>query len=119
MGAATSADETDPVGAFLPGEWTRTVDPLLSAIAAQADTADRTWSVDATLTDAIKRSDVMRLSATREIGGCQALILEIGGPSVRTTVARLPGDAAPHQRHRDRTHHQLGRFVLGEPQEPF
>lgn len=56
----------------------RTVDPLLADMADQAETADRTRSLDPDLVAAIKSSDVMRLAATRELGGLEASILQIG-----------------------------------------
>ncbi len=43
--------------------------PLLEAIAAQAETADRTRSVDSSVIAAIKASDLMRLTASRNLGG--------------------------------------------------
>lgn len=66
------------MAALLPTAPTRTVEPLLDVIAAQASEADRTRSVSAEVIDAIKASDVMRLSATRDIGGLEASVLQIG-----------------------------------------
>lgn len=43
--------------------------PLLPAIAAQAETADRTRSVAADVIAAIKASDLMRLTASENLGG--------------------------------------------------
>lgn len=70
--------ELDPVAAFLPDEIKRTVTPLLPAIAAQASRADATRSIDPDLIEAFKASDVMKLSATANIGGVEASILQIG-----------------------------------------
>lgn len=50
---------------------------LLPAIAAQAKNADRTRSLDVSLLAAIKASEVMSLSASREIGGREASIRQI------------------------------------------
>lgn len=51
--------------------------PLLVRIAEQAPQADRTRSVDPDLIRALKQTDVMRLSATRNIGGVEASIGQI------------------------------------------
>jgi alkylation response protein AidB-like acyl-CoA dehydrogenase len=48
--------------------------PLLPLIAAQAAKADVTRSVEPEVIEAIKRTDLMRLSATRNIGGVEASI---------------------------------------------
>jgi len=68
----------DPVAAFLPDAVERTVTPLLDAIAAQAERADTTRQIDPGLIAALKASDVMKLSATINIGGLEASILQIG-----------------------------------------
>ena len=54
------------------------IEPLLPAIAAQAAEADRTRSVSAEVIAQIKASDVMRLSATRELGGLEASVFDMG-----------------------------------------
>jgi two-component flavin-dependent monooxygenase len=54
------------------------VAPLLPAIAAQAAQADATRSVAPEVIAAIKASDVMRLSASRELGGLEAGVGRIG-----------------------------------------
>ena len=51
--------------------------PLLARIAEQAAQADRTRSVDPDVIQALKQTDVMRLSATRNIGGVEASIGQI------------------------------------------
>lgn len=56
----------------------RSVDPLLAGIAAQAEAADRTRSVDADLVANLKASPVMGLAATENLGGSEASILQIG-----------------------------------------
>ena len=68
----------DPVGAFAPSDVPRTVTPFLDAIAAQAEQADATRSIDGDLIAALKASDVMKLAATANIGGTEASILQIG-----------------------------------------
>jgi alkylation response protein AidB-like acyl-CoA dehydrogenase len=52
-------------------------EPLLPLIAEQAAKADSTRSVDSTVIQAIKQTDLMRLSATRNIGGVEASISAI------------------------------------------
>ena len=54
------------------------VRPLLAAIAAQAANADATRSVDAAVIAGIKANDVMRMSASREIGGLESSVVAIG-----------------------------------------
>lgn len=49
--------------------------PLLGAIAAQASQADRTRSVSADVIAAIKKNDIMRMSASREISGLEESIV--------------------------------------------
>lgn len=51
--------------------------PLLDRIAEQAPQADRTRSLDPDLIQALKQTDVMRLSASRTIGGVEASIGQI------------------------------------------
>ncbi len=51
--------------------------PLLARIAAQAPQADQTRSVASDVIQALKQTDVMRLSATRTIGGVEASIGQI------------------------------------------
>src|SRR5229473_5381005 len=52
-------------------------EPLLPLIAEQAAKADSTRSVDPPVIQAIKQTDLMRLSATRNIGGVEASISSI------------------------------------------
>ncbi len=51
--------------------------PLLGDIAAQAAEADRTRSISPSVIAAIKRNDIMRMSASREIGGLEESIVAI------------------------------------------
>ena len=53
------------------------VEPILSDIAGQAEAADRSRTVDPEIIAAIKRSDVMRLSASASLGGLGAPVTEI------------------------------------------
>jgi alkylation response protein AidB-like acyl-CoA dehydrogenase len=52
--------------------------PLLEPIAGQAEQADRTRTVSADVIAAIKASDLLALSATKELGGLEATVGEIG-----------------------------------------
>ncbi len=54
------------------------VAPLLERIAAQAPAADATRSVSPEVIAALKANPVMRMSASREIGGLEASVVEIG-----------------------------------------
>ena len=49
-------------------------EPLLPMITAQAAQADRVRSVDPAVIQAIKRTDIMRMSASRNIGGLESSI---------------------------------------------
>ncbi len=73
-----SADSLVFLTDFLHPEPRRVVDPLLDAIAAQARQADATRSVDPDLIGALKASDVLRLAASKNLGGIEASILQIG-----------------------------------------
>jgi alkylation response protein AidB-like acyl-CoA dehydrogenase len=53
------------------------VQPIISEIARQADAADRSRTVDPDVIAAIKRSDVMGLSASAGLGGLDAPVTEI------------------------------------------
>ncbi len=53
--------------------------PLLERIGAQAEQADRTRSVAADVIAAIKGSDLMRLSASRNLGGLAAPVEAVAG----------------------------------------
>jgi alkylation response protein AidB-like acyl-CoA dehydrogenase len=56
----------------------RYIAPLLGEIAAQARRADETRSVSSELITAIKRNDIMRLSASPELSGLDETIVAIG-----------------------------------------
>ncbi|MFT5268471.1 MAG: alkylation response protein AidB-like acyl-CoA dehydrogenase [Acidimicrobiales bacterium] len=68
----------DPVAVFLPDNLERVVTPLLAQIAAQAEQADATRSIDPEVIAALKASDVMKLAATSNIDGVGASVLQIG-----------------------------------------
>ncbi len=69
----------DEVAEFLPAPTSDLrVAPFLEAIAAQAIEADASRSVDAELIAALKTSDVMRLSATKDLGGVEASMVDTG-----------------------------------------
>lgn len=63
--------------AFMGNNHTLVSAPLLPQIAAQAAKADVTRSVDPEVIRAIKQTDLIRLSATRNIGGVEASISAI------------------------------------------
>ncbi len=63
------------------------VAPLLSMISAQAAEADRTRSVSAEVIAGIKKTDLMRLTASAEIGGLGERIVTIGGELEATATA--------------------------------
>ena len=52
--------------------------PLLGKIAAQAVRADETRSVSTDLVNAIKKNDIMRMSATAELAGIEESVVAIG-----------------------------------------
>ena len=54
------------------------VHELLPAIGEQAGEADRSRSVDAAVLSALRANEVMRLSGSREIGGLEASMADIG-----------------------------------------
>jgi len=70
--------DVDPVAACFSPRPACTVDALLPAMAAQAEAADQTRLLSPDLIVALKASDVMKLSATRELGGLEASILQVG-----------------------------------------
>lgn len=67
----------DTTQALLPLPSGLVCEPLLPSIAAQAVEADRTRDVSRAVIDAIKASDLIRLSATPEIGGLGASVTAI------------------------------------------
>jgi alkylation response protein AidB-like acyl-CoA dehydrogenase len=67
-----------PLTELLGDDRPRMVDPLLDAIAAQAEAADQTRTVDPGIITAIKANPVMVAAASAEIGGGAVSIVEIG-----------------------------------------
>ena len=51
---------------------------ILPLIADQAQSADKTRSINASVIKAIKNTDLIRASATTNIGGTEASVLRIG-----------------------------------------
>lgn len=90
----------DPVRAFMPddlfaghpSEVDRVIAPLLEQIAAQAEAADRSRSISPELIGALKQSDIMKLSASGNIGGIEASITSIGR-ELEAISARCPSTA--------------------------
>jgi 4-hydroxyphenylacetate 3-monooxygenase len=70
----------------------RYIAPLLSAIAAQALEADRTRTIAHDLIAAIKKNDIMRMSASREISGLEESIVAIANEL--RAIAPLCGSTA-------------------------
>ena len=84
---------SSPVDEFLPAPTADlVVAPLLDLIDKQAEEADRTRHIDPTVIEALKNSDVMRLPASREIGGLEAPMLSIGR-ELEAIAARCPSTA--------------------------
>ena len=71
-----------------PAEGLR-IAPFLDAIEAQAETADRTRSVSSEVIEAIRGTDFMRMSATRNIGGVEETMLGMGR-ELEAVAARCP-----------------------------
>ncbi|WP_419946774.1 acyl-CoA dehydrogenase family protein [Candidatus Poriferisodalis sp.] len=63
--------------------------PFLDAIEAQAETADRTRSVSSEVVEAIRGTDFMRMSASRNIGGVEETMLHMGR-ELEAVAARCP-----------------------------
>jgi len=68
----------DLAAAYLPSRDGLCCEPLLPRIAEQARQADATRSVDAGVIAGIKASDLIRLSASRSLGGVEATVRAIG-----------------------------------------
>lgn len=94
----------------------RHVLPLLSQIAAQAATADRSRSLDAALLGALRGNDVMRLSASRELGGLDDSVWQIGH-ELRAVAARCTSTAWCLWNHLCTYHHFVG--LLGPAHTAF
>lgn len=97
------------------GRWgkARYIVPLLDDIAAQAASADRTRSVAADLIAAIKRNDIMCLSASPELGGLHETMVVIGN-ELREVAARCTSTGWCLWNHLCTFHHFAG--LLGPAQ---
>ena len=88
-------DDAGPSGAELVEHFSPTpteglrIAPFLDAIEAQAETADRTRSVSSEVIEAIRGTDFMRMSATRNIGGVEETMLHMGR-ELEAVAARCP-----------------------------
>ena len=94
----------------------RYVAPLLSAISAQARNADVTRTVAPDLIAAIKQTDVMRMSATRELGGIEGTIVAIAN-ELRAVAPRCGSTAWCLWNHLCTFHHFAG--LLGPANADF
>ncbi len=90
--------------------------PLLGAIAAQASEADRTRSISADVIAAIKKNDIMRMSASREISGLEESIVAIAN-ELRAIAPRCGSTAWCLWNHLCVFHHFAG--VLGPANAAF
>lgn len=82
-----NASTTGIVAEFVAMPPARHVIGLLDAIAAQADSADATRSVDPAVIAALKASNVLALSASKELGGEEESISQIGAELAAVAAA--------------------------------
>ena len=90
--------------------------PLLGDIAAQASEADRTRSVASGVITSIKKNDIMRMSASREISGLEESIVAIAN-ELRAIAPRCGSTAWCLWNHLCVFHHFAG--ILGPANAPF
>ncbi|MGO9452492.1 MAG: acyl-CoA dehydrogenase family protein [Candidatus Binataceae bacterium] len=90
--------------------------PLLDDIAAQASQADRTRSVSPDVIVAIKKNDIMRMSATRAISGIEESVVAIAN-ELRAIAPRCGSTAWCLWNHLCVFHHFAA--VLGPAHAPF
>jgi len=90
--------------------------PLLGDIAAQASEADRTRSVASGLITSIKKNDIMRMSASREIAGLEESIVAIAN-ELRAIAPRCGSTAWCLWNHLCVFHHFAG--ILGPANAPL
>ena len=84
---------TDPVGHFFGNDESRLlVQPTLDALEAQAANADSTRTVASNVIESLRGSDVMRMAATKELGGVESSILAMGR-ELEAVAARCPSTA--------------------------
>ena len=89
---------------------------LLPDIGAQAAAADRSRTIAPELIRALKRNDVMRLSGSKELGGLNATVLDIGN-ELRGAAVACTSTAWCLWNHLCTFHHFTG--LLGPPQLDF
>ena len=71
--------DSDPVAHFLTSDESELfVYPVLDALEAQAENADRTRTVAGDVIESLRGSDVMRMAATSALGGVESSILAMG-----------------------------------------
>ena len=87
------------------------VGPLLNDIQKQAEAADATRSIDESLITAIKKNNVMRLSASPEISGINETTVNIGN-ELRAIAGRCTSTAWCLWNHLCTFHHFAG--LLGK-----
>ncbi len=93
MSAAADDPSTDPILEFLEVDESKLhIAPVLGALAAQAEQADRSRSVATEVVEAIRGSDFMRMSATRTLGGTEETMLHMGR-ELEAVAARCPSTA--------------------------
>ncbi len=92
------------------------VKPVLGQIAAQAAKADGTRSVSAEVIAAIKQTDIMRLSASKEIGGIEGTVVDAGN-ELRAIAAACSSTAWCMWNHLCVFHHFAG--LLGPKNVDF
>ena len=84
---------TDPVGHFFANDESQLlVQPTLDALEAQAANADSTRTVASNVIESLRGSDVMRMAATKELGGVESSILAMGR-ELEAVAARCPSTA--------------------------
>ena len=92
------------------------VAPLLGEIAAQSARADATRSVSSELIAAIKRNDIMRMSASRELSGLDETVVAMGN-ELRAIAPRCGSTAWCLWNHLCTFHHFVG--LLGPNNTAF
>ena len=108
---------TDPVGHFFANDESRLlVQPTLDALEAQAANADSTRTVASNVIESLRGSDVMRMAATKELGGVESSILAMGR-ELEAVAARCPSTAWCLWNHLSVFHLFVG--TLGPEQQSF
>ena len=82
--------DLDPVDEFVPAPTHGLLlEPLLDAIDDQAGHADRSRRIDPDVITAVKGNDVMRMTASRELGGLESPLTDVGR-ELGAVAARCP-----------------------------